>query len=201
MQVVVECLDLDEQSAPGASGPSAGYAEMDLSGTRYVPHNLIDQLVSQLVGSAERAGREGKGEEIEACRRGLEESLARWQAFVEREAEIVGEWCAADQAREMVSELIAREARNSATGVISGEDGRLLAHKILTKLRELPFGQRLHRAILASSGEGYAAKMEADRVFGVLSLQLVQRTRGRDAVLPEGTRWTDFGGFVGGAQT
>ena len=67
-QVVVECLDLDDQPPPGSSKTSAGHAAMDLSGTRYVPHNLIDQLVSQLIGSAERAGREGRGEEVEDCR-------------------------------------------------------------------------------------------------------------------------------------
>jgi len=198
VQLVVECLDVDVRG----SSAIEEFALMDLSSMRFVPYNLIDQLIHQLEERANKLasviGDAGEAPisqvaEILACKEAVFEALQKWLEFVEKEAEIVREWGASDQVQEVVGRAL-REDQSFKRGGSGGDRDtvRFLVHKITSKLKqEVPFGQRLHRT-LVSAGHGLTARADADRIFELLCLQLLQRSRGREAILPLGSKWQDF---------
>jgi len=196
-QLVTQCLTLERNGGTPVVPRKTGTVKnlpsleecliIDLSTTRYVPYNLIDQLLCRL---KERGSNTENNYSV--CIESVEHALQEWMRFTEVESEMVAAFCCCPQVNACVNEALAQRGINPVSGeqeaMTSGADidMQALLHAVTSKmLTTTPIGKAFARL---KTGQGQAVnKADHDKVFERLCLQMLQRTR----MCPQGKRWRE----------
>ena len=188
-QLVVNCLTLEREGIPVVPRKTASVKTlpsveecliMDLSKTRYVPYNLIDQLIHRLRENSALDTEHRNTQRI--CLESVQLALDNWLRFTQMESEMVSSFCCCPQVNARVNQVL------SATGIdpASGErdpmrgdvDIRTLLESITKQITETtPIGKRFERLETAQGQP--VTRADRELVFERLCLQMLQRTRPR----------------------